>query len=184
MKKVVFKPYWNFENEENWLNKMAGEGWALSDYSWHRYTFEPCEKGEYVFCIDLLENHHAHPDSLDFIAMVEETGVQHVASYRRWVYFRKKADGMPFELYTDLDSKIRQLTRINRFWTVLIAAETAIGFSNLSIWAVNQAQAEPSSNINLFAGLFLIAVGMLLMTVVYPVRIKIRALMREQKIRE
>ena len=55
MKKVVFKPYWNYENEEKWLNQMVREGWALCDYSWNRYTFEPCEKGEYVYCIDLLE---------------------------------------------------------------------------------------------------------------------------------
>ena len=115
--------------------------------------------------------------------MVEGTGIEHMASYMRWVYFRKKADGKPFELYTDLDSKIRQLKRINRFWTMLMAAEMAIGFSNLSIWAQNQARGE-SIQINFYAGLFLIIVGALLMTVVYPVRIKIRALAREQKIRE
>ena len=183
MKKIVYKPYWNYEKEENWLNQMAETGWALCDYTWMKYTFETCKKGEYVFCIDLLEKNPGHPESQAFIDMVEDTGIEHVTSYMRWVYFRKKADGKPFDLYTDLGSKIRQLQRINRFWTVLIAAELAIGFSNLSIWSTSQAL-EESTNINLYAGLFLIFIGALLMTVVYPVRIKIRALMREQRIRE
>ena len=148
MKKVIIKPYWNFENEEKWLNQMVQQGWALCDYTWMKYTFEPCEKGEYVYCIDLLENHYRNPKSVEFIEMVEETGVEHVASYMRWVYFRKKSDGKPFELYTDLDSKIKQLQRINRFWTVLIAAELAIGFSNLSLWSTNQSQAA-ASDVNL-----------------------------------
>ncbi|MEX1306999.1 MAG: DUF2812 domain-containing protein [Eubacteriales bacterium] len=183
MKKIVYKPYWNYEKEQMWLNQMANEGWALCDYSWIKYTFEPCEKGEYVYYIDLLGQHHSHPKSTAFIEMVEETDVEHVASYMRWVYFRKKADGKPFELYTDLDSKIRQLKRINRFWTVFIAVEFAIGFSNLSIWGQSYATGE-ASNLNLYGGLFLILVGVLLMTVAYPVRLKIRALMREKKIRE
>lgn len=183
MRKVVYKPYWNYEKEEAWLNQMARDGWALSDYSWFKYIFEPCEKGEYVYYIDLLEKHHNAPESCDFIDMVEETGIKHVASYMRWVYFCKKADGKPFELYTDLDSKIRQLQRINRFWTVLIAMELTIGFSNLSIWVTENVQGI-AGGINLYGGLFLIGVGALLMTVVYPVRLKIRALMREKRIRE
>ncbi len=183
MKKVVFKPYWNYAKEEVWLNQMAKKGWALVHYCWLKYTFEPCEKGEYVYYIDLLEKHHNAPASRDFIEMVEETGIKHVASYMRWVYFQKKADGKPFELYTDLDSKVKQLRRINRFWTALIAAEFAIGFSNLGIWGTEQADGSAMA-MNLYGGLLLVFIGVMLMTVAYPVRLKIRALMREQKIRE
>ena len=69
MKKVVFKPYWNYAKEEVWLNQMAKKGWALVHYCWLKYTFEPCEKGEYVYYIDLLEKHHNAPESRDFIEM-------------------------------------------------------------------------------------------------------------------
>ena len=45
MKHIVYKPYWDYEKEERWLNDMAAKGLALSDYSWCRYAFEETPRG-------------------------------------------------------------------------------------------------------------------------------------------
>ncbi|MDD8053275.1 MAG: DUF2812 domain-containing protein, partial [Thermotogota bacterium] len=40
MKRVIWRPYWNYEKEEKWLNEMAARGWLFTDYSWCRYVFQ------------------------------------------------------------------------------------------------------------------------------------------------
>ena len=40
MKQVVWKAYYNYEKEENWLKEMSAKGMALISYSWCRYVLE------------------------------------------------------------------------------------------------------------------------------------------------
>ena len=44
MKKFVL--YFDKDKETEWLNKMAQDGWAMTDFFAGVYTFEPCEKGD------------------------------------------------------------------------------------------------------------------------------------------
>lgn len=106
MKHVIRKPYWSFENEEKWLNDMAAQGLALTSYSWCRYEFEDSDKETYTYHIELLDHSAKHPISKKYIAFLEETSIEHVSTYMRWVYLRKKTSDGPFNLYSDIDSKI------------------------------------------------------------------------------
>jgi hypothetical protein len=63
-----------------------------------------------------LEHPPAHPESIRFIRFLEESGAEHVASYLRWAYFRKKAADGPFEIYSDTASRIKHLERIIGIW--------------------------------------------------------------------
>ena len=109
MRKVIKKVFmaWEYEKEEKWLNEMAAKGLALVDYSIFRYSFEPCEPGEYTFKIQLLEHNPNHPESEQYIRFMEETGAEQVASYLNWVYFRKKTAEGPFEIFSDIESKLK-----------------------------------------------------------------------------
>jgi len=49
-----------------------------------------------------------------------------VASYLNWVYFRRPAADGPFEIYSDLDSRIAYTGRLVRLWSIL-AVVMAIG---------------------------------------------------------
>ena len=49
MKTVIRKAYFDFENEEKWLNEMSAKGFALTDYTWCRYVFSDCMPGKYVY---------------------------------------------------------------------------------------------------------------------------------------
>ena len=112
MKKVIHKWFIDWEKEEAWINKMASQGLALTAIGFFRFEFEECVPGEYQYRCELLDNLPNHPESERYIRFVEETGAQQAATWMRWVYFRKKTDSAPFELFSDNASKIRHLSRI------------------------------------------------------------------------
>jgi len=114
MRKTVFKWFWlwNFEKEEKWLNDMASKGLAMAGVGFAQYTFDESAPGEYVIRLEMLKQHPGHPESQSYIRFLEEMGAEHVATLFRWVYFRKKSDGAAFNLFSDIDSRIRHLNRM------------------------------------------------------------------------
>lgn len=158
MKHVIWKFWkaWDFDREEQWLNQMAAQGLALTGVSFCRYEFEDCAPGAYTYRLELLKETTRHPESQSYIRFLEETGAKHVATFSRWVYFALPAALGPFELHSDLESKIGLLKRIEKllvFPTVFCAFTgiqnllllfspdgvwgNGIGFLNLAIalWA-------------------------------------------------
>lgn len=158
MKHIIRKFFkaWDFDKEEQWLNQMAAQGLALTGVSFCRYEFEETTPGAYTYRLELLTESTRHPESQNYIRFVEETGAKHVGTYSNWVYFALPADLGPFDLHSDMDSKVRHLKRIEKlliFPTVFCAFTAfqnlmllfsgngvwgnAIGFLNLAvaIWA-------------------------------------------------
>ena len=125
-KKTVYKWFfvWDFDKEEQWLNEMALAGWVLDGVGWCRYTFRACEPGEYTV---RLEMHGYDPQYTEFMA---ESGAEYVGRVLQWLYFRKKADEGPFDIFSDIDSRIAHLNRIGTL-------VTALGVMNLIIGTIN-----------------------------------------------
>ena len=119
MKVKRWKLFLDFEKEEEWLNKMVAEGLAMTHYTLGRYSFEECAPGEYIYRIELLGRRATHPDKVKYIQFMEESGAEHVDSYLNWVYFRKKAAEGPFNIYTNLESRIAHYQRIIRLFFLL-----------------------------------------------------------------
>lgn len=136
MRKTVRKLFWvwDFEKEEEWLTQMAAKGLALVSVGFCRYEFEECLPGEYTVRLELLENLPTHPESERYIAFLEETGAEHVGSYMRWAYFRKKTADGSFELFSDNESRIKYLTRIIRFIAVIGCFNLFAGAYNLGLY--------------------------------------------------
>ena len=113
MQKIIYKWFWlwNFDKEEKWLNEMAAKGFALTGVGLCRFEFEDCAPGENNIRMEMLKNSITHPESHKYIRFLEETGVEHVGTIYRWVYFRKKSGKAPFDLFSDIDSRIRHLNR-------------------------------------------------------------------------
>lgn len=114
MKQTVYRAFWlwQFEDEEKWLNQMSAKGLHLTDVGLFRYVFEEGTPGAYRYRLEMLDHGPGHPESRQYIAFLEETGAEHVASLKNWVYFRKRAEDGPFDLYSDLDSRLRHLGRV------------------------------------------------------------------------
>ena len=133
MRKTVRKWFWvwEFDKEEQWLNDMAAKGLALVDVGFCRYTLEECLPGAYQVRLELLENQLSHSESQQYLRFLEETGVEQVGNYFRWAYFRKKAADGPFDLYSDLASRIKHLKRIIALILPISGANLCIGLTNI-----------------------------------------------------
>ncbi len=111
---------WDFEEEEQWLNEMASKGMNLQGVGFCKYVFEEGTPGEYQYHIEWLKNRPSHPESISYIRFLEEAGVEHIGSFKSWVYLRKKRSDGTFDLYSDLDTRIDHFRRSVRLSLVLL----------------------------------------------------------------
>ena len=179
MRKIIWKWFWawDFEKEEEWLNEMAREGLALVGYGWCRYEFEPCEPGEYIVRLQMLDKKRSESERAQYLAFLEETGAEHVASWMDWVYLRRKASEGPFELFSDHASRIRQLGVIKTFIAVIGGLNLYIAVYNLILFAMMRI------GFNLL-GLLNLAIGIAAMIGVYRLHRKQEHLRTEQNLFE
>ena len=115
---------WEFDKEEKWLNEMAQEGWLLDGVGLCTYRFAACEPGEYTVRLEM------HPLDQKYIDFMKETGAQYVGRCMQWMYFRKKAADGAFDLFSDIDSRMEHLKRIERLLCGLALGNLALGISN------------------------------------------------------
>lgn len=94
---------------------MATEGLNLISLKFGRYTFEKGSPGEYIYRLELLKGDPTDEQSQDYLAFMEDYGVECVDTYMNWAYFRKKAADGPFEIYSDFESKIGHYKRVTYF---------------------------------------------------------------------
>ncbi len=184
MKKVIWKFYQDFEKEELWLNKMCNNGYALVDYTWCRYVFIECEPQEYIYRIELLDHNWNSRKNDDYLQFLKESNIEHIASYGRWAYFRRKRQYGEFEIYSDTNSKIAYYKKVNNFWTGLAIMELCIGLSNL-FGALRWHATEGYFSIFRFSlALLLIGFGVRFLKVGHSMRQHIKQLSKDKDIHE
>ncbi|MBQ9195901.1 MAG: DUF2812 domain-containing protein [Clostridia bacterium] len=142
--KTIRKWYWvwSFEKEEDWLNEMAMNGWVLESVGYCTYRFVRCEPGEYSVRLEM------HPYDEAYLAFMKETGAEYIGRMMMWIYFRKKTADGPFDLFSDIDSKISHLDKIGK----LLAT---VGGANLLIGIANSVTSARAGWINLLCGTLL-----------------------------
>ncbi len=135
MRKVIHKLFWawDFDKEEKWLNEMAAKGLALISVGWCRYEFEDCLPGEFKICLNFLGNRFERAENEKYMEFLEETGAEHVGTYLRWAYFRKRTTE-DFKLFSDNASRVRHLTRIISFIALLSGLNLYCGCYNLYLF--------------------------------------------------
>ena len=90
------------ERIEEQANRMAKEGWLLEKFGSLFSTYRRGKAGEYEYRVQVKE---AGMDRLTYVAELAEFGIEEVGGVGDLLVLRKKADGAPFELYSDLDSR-------------------------------------------------------------------------------
>ena len=127
-----FRILFDKDIEQDWLNEMSQHGWALNNFSMGVYTFTSCRPGEYIYQVDLLPGTGFSPsDPEGYTEFMEETGVEVVCRWFRWVILRKRAEDGPFEIYTDIDSQIGMYQRIRTMFISGLGIELCC---SASIW--------------------------------------------------
>lgn len=124
-RKTVKKWYWvwEFEKEEIWLNTMAQSGWLLDGVGFCKYHFVACEPGTWNIRLEMRDHDEEY---LEFMA---ETGAEYVGRMAKWIYFRKRLEDGPFDLFSDIDSRLRHLNRISRMLTIVGVFNLAYGIA-------------------------------------------------------
>jgi len=178
--KKIRRAFVNYEAEEIWLNKMSDIGLQLVHYNFLTYTFEMGEPGEYSYRIELLNDMPKSAESKKYIDFIESAGVECIATWFRWVYFRKKRSEGVFDLYSDYESKIAHYKRIMKLWYFFGAFNLFAGSYNLLIWGT----LEHSMIANLLVGMLGIAVGSLLLYYAVGLRKRTKKLMKEKVLSE
>lgn len=114
MKRVMHRLFWawDFDREEDWLNAWAARGLALVDVCGIRYVFEEGAPGECEYRLELLEHATSNAESRCYLDFLRDLDIECIGSYGRWTYLRRPRDGAPFDLFSDIDSKIAHLRRI------------------------------------------------------------------------
>jgi len=131
MRKALWRWFIDYEKEETWLNEMSAKGLALIDYFLCRYSFVASAPGEYIYRIELLEHLPSHPESQQYLNFMAENGTEHVASWHRWVYFRRKTEVGAFDIYSDIDSRMAHYKRVGTLFLCIGIAEICIGSGQL-----------------------------------------------------
>ena len=115
---------WDFDKEEEWLNEMAMNGWVLESVGLCTYNFVRCEPGEYSVRLEM------HPYDESYLSFMRETGAEYLGRMMLWIYFRKKTADGPFDLFSDIDSRISHLDRIGKMLAAVGGANLVIGIAN------------------------------------------------------
>ncbi len=124
---------WEFDEEEKWLNEMAKRGWVLDSVGYAKYTFIQSEPGEYAVRLEMPEHMPASAECQDYIDFIEETGAEYLGNVMKWIYFRKKTADGEFDLFSDIDSRIRHMDRIVKPLTIIALSNLLIGVGNLRL---------------------------------------------------
>lgn len=183
MRQIVRKLFFDFEKEELFLNNMSANGLALSKYSWGKYVFDEAAKGEYIYRLELLEHPIDSMESQNYIQFMKETGAELVTTYHRWAYFRKKASDGDFNIYSDIDSRLKHYERIRILFLAVIGFNFFAGFFNLFVGNLHKSSGYPA--INIYVGIISFTlVTLLLIFLLLPLTKKIGQLRSEKQIRE
>ena len=157
MKKTIRKIFWmwEFDKEEKWLNEMSAKGLQLSSVGFCKYTFNLGSPNEYTYRLEMLKHWPSHPETATYINFLEDTGAEHIYTLSCWAYFRKKSEEIGFELFSDIDSRIRHLNKT----LIIIGIFLGLNFFN-GIIAIHQwSPSDPT--IGLVGGILCLLVSLL-----------------------
>ena len=112
---------------ERQFNRLSAEGWQLEGTGWLSFRYRRGAPNEYRYRVQYLyESRDGQRD--DYVRGLAELGVEPVMDIGSFLILRRRNDGTPFELFSDLDSRITSEKRYLRtrgllaaFWLVLAA---------------------------------------------------------------
>ncbi|NLI70147.1 MAG: DUF2812 domain-containing protein [Firmicutes bacterium] len=184
MKKTIYKWFWawNYDKEEEWLNEMAAMGLSLASVGFCTYIFEETLPGEYKVRIQLLDHFPSHPESMNYIKFLEETGIEHVGSITRWNYFRKKMNlddsQKEFDLFSDSKSRQKHLGKMMLIFGILALANLLNAFTQVVGYQ------DSGRGYTFPIIIFLISIGLLLSYGFFKIYIKWNKLKKENRLFE
>ncbi len=155
MSKRVFRFFWLFmTSQEQWLNKMADNGYRLSGTTTAHYEFEECEKGKFQYSVVYVANYSKeHVEeyikslcacgyrviyknlNMDYSAgkveirpSAEESGriaTEETTLHKELLIIEKEKDGAEFKLCPTFEQRYNAYSKL-RLWGIIGFAIAAI----------------------------------------------------------
>ncbi|QSF46287.1 DUF2812 domain-containing protein [Paenibacillus tianjinensis] len=115
-----FKFFTNFEEEENWLNDMAMQGYRFIKKTPFGYKFEPEGSKNVTIKMD-YRTFKKREDFEDYCALFEDSGWEHISGTKSsgYQYFKKVGHQGNEEIFSDVDSNISRYKRLSDMWATL-----------------------------------------------------------------
>lgn len=151
---------WDYDKEEKWLNEMAKEGWRLDKYFFVRYDFVSCEPGEYEYKIQLLDEVANSVKNRDYLDFLRDMGISVVSKWFRWIYLEKKADGEPFDIFSDRNSRLKHIKSVLTLIKSVGGMNAFIGITNVLLGIINSLNGNSYGAIN-FIGVLNVLIAVL-----------------------
>lgn len=176
MRRVFNKLFWswNLEKEEKWLREKSEEGLQLYKVHLGRYYFKEDKSIKYKYEIQLLNIFDIKGENEKYIKFLDEMGVELVDRLWMWGYFRKLDNEKSFEIFSDIDSKIKHLVKL-RFLFLF-----ALNLNILSVIINNISRNVGNKLIGLISSISIIIMA----TGIGVLSKKVRKFKRERIIRE
>ena len=189
----VYKSVWNFftivqwEEEEQWLNQMARNGWNLVRIDFLvRYVFEKGTPGEYIYKLDLPECSVRGIGDAEYCDFLAECGITMVCKQKQWLFLRKRAADGPFNSADDMFAKLKMTNKaydyaIGTLSTLLAVFTVIILLANLAQMAVvNNVISDILSGVVKGVGIgALTAISIVWLPIIGKLRKKMKALIDE-----
>lgn len=122
-------------------NAMSRKGWQLEHFGLLTARYRRGTPDEYEYRAQVVKD--AGMPRLEYLADLAELGIESVGGRAELLLLRKRADGTPFELFSDLDSRIAQQKKARRylrsglglslFWGSAMAMNMATALSALGV---------------------------------------------------
>ncbi len=162
---------------------MSSAGLQLVSIGLCRYTFEEGPPGEYACRIELLEKHPSSTEGRQYIRFIEGAGAEYLGNIFRWAYFRRKTENGGFDLFSDIDSRLRHLKRISALLLSVFIMELCIGVYNLTLYFSLEYYRRGFYG-NLFSGMLCLSLALLIFYGLLKVRKKSVILRKERILHE
>ncbi|MFH5881189.1 DUF2812 domain-containing protein [Liberiplasma polymorphum] len=133
MKIRKFKLFFSHEKEEMWLNHLANSGYHLVDKTWFSYLFIKGAPMTYTYRVECLPQPFNSNKSNTYIASLKELGVEVITHQGRWVYMKKETAKGPFNLYSDINTKINYYKEIRRVRLIVLLLNLIVGVQLLNM---------------------------------------------------
>lgn len=187
MKKVW--RYYNiaeYEQEEQWINEMAKEGWQLTAIGWCRYIFRRGTPGEYIYKLDVVERTASDEVKESYFNFLTECGIRVVGEFKDWIYLQKKAADGPFDMKDDTYAKLRTVNKVYSFAVRTLCKLLKIFAAVVIICSLGQMLSSNYAIQELFGGIMLgsstsaiVALAILWVPILRKLRRKVNQLIDE-----
>ena len=103
---------WNDWKEEEWLGRMAAEGWHLLRVSPFLYRFRKGKPADLVFRLDYRSGFRE--DREEYLSLFRDAGWEHRGEMGGWQYFStpRGSGKLPPEIYSDNPSRATKYKRL------------------------------------------------------------------------